>query len=123
MSLLSPTVGELVDRLIIVRLKFEATDDEQDELKLAVEMAALESALLSRTGPCAWDDDPQFKELENVHAALWNVEDEIRSVDPLAMSKIAEMCKRQSKLNDHRAKLVREISERFGEHVAKKVYK
>ncbi len=129
MSVLRPTVGELLDRRTILALKvhhgsragvdIHAWQVEQTEIaeRLSTQtknFTAEQQQLLARiTGTLA-----------SINASLWSAEDEVRAAAESEIAALAALAKRIAHLNDQRAQAVRELNRLAGESSAgnEKVY-
>ena len=118
MSLVTPTTGEIVDRLTILALKrLHGRAAAKDVAHFDEEWAAL-LAPLPVPGWFAATLD-----LAAVNSALWAAEDALRGyrlalspLTPAGYEAAADMAFRIQTLNDRRAALIQTINEAAGEH-------
>ena len=129
MSVLQPTVGELLDRQTILALKIHhglkagvdtgAWQAEQDEIA---------ARLAARTTSFAPEQRHLHARLAgtlgSINASLWAAEDEVRVTADSEIATLAGLAKRIASLNDQRAHAVRELNRLAGESSAgnEKVY-
>jgi len=134
MRLLSPSPGEVIDRMTILDLKIQVSGKKgTDAGQFLAEKASLENFMEH------WDrllkEDDQSPEtydsiriaktgLVAVNSLLWDAEEQVRILPETEMVQLAQLAKRIAKLNDSRSALVREISSLYGapEAVGEKMY-
>jgi histidinol-phosphate/aromatic aminotransferase/cobyric acid decarboxylase-like protein len=116
------SVGDVVDRLTILNLKFERIDENDPRrAHVANERRHLQRAL---TEQCGFDLDTLFadghvRELAEVNGKLWDVEDDIRRC--LAEEDFGEefvrLARAVPELNDRRSALKYEINRETGSEI------
>ncbi len=100
--------GEIIDKLTILQIKIERIRDE-DKLKNLRrefdELSKVTSSILSTS-------DPLYKELYDVNAELWDIEDHIRDLERKKDfgKEFIETARSVYFKNDRRAELKREIN-------------
>jgi hypothetical protein len=101
------SVGDLLDRITILRIKIQRCSAEQSA-NVGVELGAL--ARLWAT------EEPEMAELSSVNQALWDVEDRLRIAEAAGVFDHAFIADARSvyRLNDRRATLKRAINLRLG---------
>jgi hypothetical protein len=119
MSLLAPiSVGELLDKITILQIKFEnMSDDQSARANIKKELDLLE-------GLNTWKIDT--KELYYVNLQLWVVEDELRELEKVKHfgEEFIKLARSVYTLNDKRASLKRQINiETKSDIVEEKSYK
>jgi|SRR5579859_1057144 len=119
MSLLKPTPGELVDRLIIVDLKFVYTLDAEQKEVLREEHLELYDRINEVKNKLIEDRQVEFNKvsgcLVQINSDLWEEEDKIRFFIKQGMeSLIARSGKQIVVLNDQRRRLVAELDRLTG---------
>lgn len=123
--LIEVALGELVDKITILRIKDERIADAAKRANVREELKTLTKA---RTA--ALPDDPELDRLEAdlkaVNEALWEIEDDIRDCEragDFGPSFIA-LARAVYQANDRRAALKREINLRLGSRlIEEKSYK
>jgi hypothetical protein len=112
LSLLKPTLGELVDRLTILDLKISNGSNCSKPVAHFVE----EHSLLQDYGLKTFGNNApgkNYKRLYTINATLWELEDKIRilfKTRPNELSTIVSVSKRIHHLNDERAKVIHELN-------------
>ncbi len=112
------SVGELVDRITILRLKAARIEDPAKLANVRSELSALEEIFERDVG--AEDDVSEtIERLAEVNGRLWEVEDELRTMEEAQDfgDRFVETARRVYQLNDLRFRLKREISESHGSEV------
>lgn len=106
------SVGELLDKIAILRIKRARIPDPAKLANVARELAALEALDVPGREPLGALEG----ELRAVNEALWDVEDDIRALDARGDFGPAFVALARSvyRLNDRRAALKRAINERAG---------
>jgi hypothetical protein len=115
--------GELIDKMVILRIKRERIQDEQSLANVARELAVIEAAS-ARLSPPPPDD--LIAELKSINDALWVIEDDIREKE--ARQEFDEEFIRLARsvyvTNDRRADTKRQINDATGsELVEEKSYR
>ena len=129
MSVLHPTVGELLDRQTILALKIRhgGKAGVDTEAWLA-ERSEIDTRLAARTAGFAAGQRQLLTRLagtlESINASLWAAEDEVRAAAESEIAALAVLAKRIASLNDQRVQAVRELNRLAGESSAgnEKVY-
>ena len=112
MSLLDPSVGDLVDRLSILKLKIQFGEEAQKsighfETERAAVLHRLNGVNLST---------PEIDKLFFVNEAIWTTTDEMRTVcDAHDEPKQARFGRIILRLNDQRAELIQTINRQHGD--------
>ena len=106
------SVGELVDKIAILRIKRARIDDPAKRANVARELAALEAVAIPRPPALAAVE----ADLAAVNEALWEIEDDIRALDAAGDFGPAFVALAQAvyRTNDRRAALKREASRLTG---------
>lgn len=140
MRLLSPSPGEVLDRITILNLKIKyARPMFITTAHFEEEHGALEDLLATTIGGMAEKERRWFSDkcgwgrelLLAVNGKLWALEDEVRELpDPNAVDvpqdkllRLAQVAKLIAYFNDLRMKAVRDVNEAFGERGQEKLYK
>lgn len=108
------SVGELVDKITILRIKRRNIKDESKLQNVEKELKALNSTLASLKLPA--DVLPEFQRLENINSELWNVEDKIREKERNGQfdETFIGVARLVYVLNDERASIKKEINLKVG---------
>ena len=69
------SIGEVIDKITILRIKQEKIQDSAKQVNISKELAALEAACDRHEIPCK---DALAQELEQINRKLWQIEDDIR---------------------------------------------
>ena len=113
MSILSPSPGEVIDRISILHLKIRARNGRRMNVSpMMAELAALNGYLLSWNGVCKNVEELR-KSSYALNEELWKLEDEVRSLPSTAILDLAKVAKKIAEKNDQRMKLVAEIDRAF----------
>src|SRR5690242_20693676 len=111
MSLLKPTPGQLVDRLVILHLKIYAHGSAgKDVSQLLQERSEIEESL----GDVSDAVLELVNHLTEVNRKIWDCEDRVRSLPSTAVLDLARVAKEIPKLNDERNHLIRQIDAAYG---------
>ena len=113
--LVPTSVGELLDKISILKIKQEKITDAQKLDNINRELTELES-IWSNTRDPATDLEELCEQLKAVNSALWDIEDKIREKE-LADSfdqEFIDLARSVYKQNDLRAALKKEINLRSG---------
>ena len=114
MSILSPSPGEVIDRISILHLKIKARNGRRMHVSpMMAELAALNGYLLSWNGACKNVEELR-KSSYALNEEIWKLEDEVRSLPSTAVLDLAKVAKKIAEKNDQRMKLVAEIDRAFG---------
>lgn len=130
MRLLSPSPGEIIDRLTILELKIVAAEHKGiSYVHFEAEKVALEERL-AQFNECLAKDFGMFEkdkfekrqeaivrnrtELTAVNSLIWQAEDEVRATPRDAAFKLAGLCKRIATWNDGRAKHIHILDRLYG---------
>ena len=108
-------LGDVVDRLTILRLKREHARDDDVRARVVALLEALGSAWREAALP-PWDELPETAPLAAVNAALWAVEDALRDHEARGDfgAEFVERARSVYRWNDRRAALKAEIDRRLG---------
>lgn len=112
------SVGELIDRVTILRIKLVRLPEEvRGEIRR--ELRAAESMLGGDLGARAHDVADLAERLHNVNLELWEVEEELRACERRGQfgARFVELARRVYLTNDQRAALKRRIDLRVGSSV------
>ncbi len=108
------SVGELLDKIAILRIKGERIAEPSKLANIRKELAALEE--VARAVPPGPALDALVADLKRVNEALWDIEDDIRALD--ARGDFGEgfvrLAQAVYRTNDRRAALKREINRLTG---------
>jgi flagellar capping protein FliD len=115
-DILAPiSVGELIDKITILRIKRERIRGAGAQANVARE---LESLLEIRAGAglVAGDVDRLEEQLLQVNGRLWDIEDQLRSLERenKFQERFIELARSVYRLNDQRSTLKRKINEVTG---------
>ena len=116
MQLLTPvSVGELIDKITILKIKQHKATDKQKLTNINHELKELESAWEKEKAPDL-DISDLFDQLTEVNAALWKIEDDIRAKEASGTfdQEFIELARSVYKQNDLRAALKKELNIRSG---------
>lgn len=104
------SVGELLDKISILQIKFQYTDNEyvQRELQDLIKIAKDNNVY----------DETHLHLLFEVNSVLWRVEDQIREKEKLQEfdDEFIELARSVYKTNDRRSKIKRIINEETNSH-------
>ena len=118
------SVGELFDRISILRIKSERISDPEKLVNVREELEQLES-IVERDLRATSESEELERRLTEVNTSLWEVEDEIRELEAASDFGAAFVRAARSvyRLNDERHALKRALSVVYGsEIVAEKSY-
>lgn len=107
--------GELIDKLTILELKSELIADPAKRANVAAERAVLEPVARA-----AIPDSPEiaalWRDLHEVNAALWRIEDDIRACEAAGDfgERFIALARAVYRTNDRRAALKKEINLALG---------
>jgi plasmid stability protein len=119
-SILVPmSVGEVADRITILRLRLQHGQDVEAELR-----ALLEAALVdAHAGKAPLPAKEDTLELQEVNALLWEAEDAVRRCNVIeGAATFMQTARSIVALNDRRAQIKRRINEKAGSAVEEKIY-
>ncbi len=115
--LIPVSVGELFDRISILRLKLEKLNDESKLANVRYELEKLES--IAERFPL--DDETRgfVQALSGVNTSLWDIEDELRDMERREdfSGDFVHAARQVYKLNDERFRLKSELSRAFGSEI------
>lgn len=112
------SIGELIDKLTILRLKMSHVTDDEKLASIQYEKESLEHVVAANL---EWDD--KFEEFEKqlfeVNSALWHVEDELRDLERESKfsNRFVELARTVYRLNDRRFALKDAISRYSGSEI------
>ena len=118
------SVGELIDKIVILEIKSERIKNANQLANIANELGALRAVRLGDVDRARLD--ALSAELKRVNAKLWDVEDSIRECDARGDfgEKFIELARAVYRLNDERARLKKAINVESGSRlVEEKSYK
>lgn len=118
------SVGELIDKIVILEIKSERIRNTNQLANVANELGALRAVRLGDVDRARLD--ALSAELKRVNARLWDVEDAIRECDARADfgTDFVELARAVYRLNDERAQLKKAINVLSGSRlVEEKSYK
>ncbi len=116
MQLLAPiSVGELIDKITILKIKQQKASDEQKLANINRELSELETSWGKNKAP-ELDISDLFDQLTQVNEALWTIEDDIRAKEAANTfdDKFIQLARSVYQQNDRRAALKKEINVRSG---------
>jgi hypothetical protein len=118
------SVGELMDKITILEIKFDRIKNSSQLENIARELGALRAVRLGNADRAVLD--PLSAELKQVNAKLWDVEDAIRECE--ARGEFGEpfvaLARAVYRLNDERARLKQAINRASGSRlIEEKSYK
>lgn len=118
------SVGELMDKITILEIKFDRIKNSSQLENIARELGVLRAVRLGNADRAVLD--PLSAELKQVNAKLWDVEDEIRECE--ARGEFGEpfvaLARAVYRLNDERARLKQAINRASGSRlIEEKSYK
>ena len=123
MSITIPiSVGELIDKITIIKVKAARITRPDQQLNIAHELALLQAALAAATLP-AFDD--LTTQLQAINGQLWDIENDIRACEAASDfgPRFVALARSVYVINDRRGALKREINDRAGsELVEEKSY-
>ena len=109
------SVGELVDRITILRLKKDKLDEREKVANVGLELAHLEEILEREVGDLKGIES-LVVQVHDVNAHLWEIEDELRDLESVQNFgvRFIEIARRVYQFNDERYRLKRAISDHYG---------
>ena len=109
------SVGELVDRITILRLQKDTLDEREKGANVGLELAHLEEILEREVGDLKGIES-LVAQLHDVNAHLWEIEDELRDLESVQNFgvRFIEIARRVYQFNDERYRLKRAISDHYG---------
>jgi len=115
--LIPVSVGELFDRISILRLKLAKLSDESKLANIRYELESLES--IAEQFPLEGDPGELVQGLSVVNARLWDIEDELRDMERRQefSDDFVAAARQVYKLNDERFRLKNELSHTFGSDI------
>jgi hypothetical protein len=116
LQLLAPiSVGELIDKITILKIKQKKASDKQKLTNINRELDELETTWKTEKAP-ELDISDLFTQLTQVNEALWKIEDDIRAKEAANTfdQEFIELARSVYKQNDLRAALKKEINVRSG---------
>ena len=118
-------VGELIDKITILEIKAERIADAAKKQNVTNELAQL-NAIKRDAGLDMPAMTPYARDLKQLNAALWDIEDEIRELESRKEfgPRFIELARSVYQTNDRRARTKNAINAAFGsEIVEEKSYK
>lgn len=122
--LVPTSVGELLDKISILKIKQEKISDTEKLANINRELTELET-IWTATSDASIDLTDLCAQLKQVNSALWDIEDKIRDKESSGLfdQEFIELARSVYKQNDLRAALKKEINLRSGsELVEEKSY-
>jgi len=109
------SVGELIDKITILKIKQQKASDEQKLANINRELSELETIWVKDKLP-ELDISDLFDQLTQVNEALWDIEDDIRAKEAANTfdHEFIQLARSVYKQNDRRAALKKEINVRSG---------
>ena len=113
--LVNVSLGELVDKITILRIKAKKISDKEKLVYIQAELASLESELLGLSVDKGKIND-FLSELESVNTELWEIEDEIREKEQSQIfdGDFIELARKVYLTNDKRFLIKNNCNETFG---------
>lgn len=107
------SVGELVDKITILRIKKQRISDSQKLVNIRTELSALESICNDNSIDL---DIPLVGQLQEINEILWEVEDDIRLKEKAKVfdDEFIALARKVYHTNDRRFAVKSEISRYFG---------
>jgi len=115
-DILAPiSVGELIDKITILRIKRERIRGAGAQANVARELESL-LEIRARAGLVAGEVDGLEEQLFQVNGRLWDIEDQLRSLERehKFQARFIELARSVYRLNDQRSTLKRKINEVTG---------
>src|SRR5690242_15105654 len=115
-DILAPiSVGELIDKITILRIKRERIRGAAAQTNIARELESL-LEIRARAGLVAGDVDRLEEQLFQVNGRLWDIEDQLRSLERgnTFQERFIELARSVYRFNDQRSTLKRKINEVTG---------
>lgn len=111
------SVGELIDKMTILRIKSEKISDPEKLVNVREELRQL-SETRATLGVLTAAVEIE-RDLEDINLQLWDVEDRLREMETRQDfgTDFVEAARSVYKLNDERARLKYEINRRSGSHI------
>lgn len=108
-------VGELVDKITILRIKAKRITDPAKLKNIHAELQSLENTL-NLNVPCTQELEALTAELQKVNESLWDIEDEIRDEERHQRfgDKFIQLARSVYFTNDKRCEIKREINMAVG---------
>jgi hypothetical protein len=109
--LIPVSVGELFDKISILRLKLEKLSDEAQLASVRYELERLES--VAEQFPLDGQPGELMRTLSEVNALLWDIEDQLREME----RDFVAAARQVYKLNDERFRMKSGLSQAFGSEI------
>ena len=118
MILVPISVGELLDKISILKIKIVAIDNPAKQANVQRELVALD-AVRRREVPVLAELEALYLELQAVNQQLWDVEDNIREHERNGQfdDQFIELARSVYRHNDRRAALKRAINDLTGSEI------
>jgi len=115
--LIPVSVGELFDRISILRLKLRKLSDESKLANVRYELESLES--IAEQFPLEGEPGEFAQALSVVNALLWDIEDQLRDMERRQdfSGDFVSAARQVYKLNDERFRLKSKLSRAFGSDI------
>ena len=116
--LIPVSVGEIFDRISILKLKLRKLSDEAKLANVRYELERLE--LIAEPFPLDGQPGEFMEALSDVNAGLWDIEDELREMERRQdfSGNFVTAARQVYKLNDERFRLKSELSRAFGSEIS-----
>jgi hypothetical protein len=115
--LIPVSVGELFDKISILRLKLEKLSDEAQLASVRYELERLES--VAEQFPLDGQPGELMRTLSEVNALLWDIEDQLREMERQQdfSTDFVAAARQVYKLNDERFRMKSGLSQAFGSEI------
>ena len=116
MLLVPTSIGEVADKITILRIKEKNISDEAKLVNIRKELQALERTYLDFVGTVPAEVEELTNQLQEVNGKLWVIEDDIRDRERAGDfgKTFIELARAVYFTNDERARLKREINVALG---------
>ncbi|MGX1690954.1 DUF6165 family protein [Brevundimonas naejangsanensis] len=110
------SLGEVADKITILKIKKEKITDENKLFNVLSELQALELAFKEYVGPISSDVNMLIEQLLDVNRTLWKIEDDIRDCEKAAdfSDTFIQLARSVYITNDIRARLKKDINLALG---------
>lgn len=110
------SVGEVIDKITILRIKKRMISDVEKRSNVEKELNTLEHAVIAHVDIAADDIATLVADLHDVNLKLWQIEDDIRDCerDQCFDDRFVQLARSVYFTNDERARIKREINQLLG---------
>ena len=110
------SVGELLDKIVILRVKFDRLTDEAKKENVKIELELLETLRLNLPNLPYPDIHQLINKLALVNTEIWDIEDDIRNKERKKEfdSDFVQLARSVYFKNDLRAEIKRELNKIYG---------